>query len=153
MLRRLAVPPPSRLLFTMPPRHFTVPTANATLPFVERVVRDIVADYGRWKDALERYELAAAGATMATGEPADAERLRLEVDDLAARIEGFVAELNHVGCVLKGFEEGLVDFPATLDGREVCLCWRLGEAEVAHWHEVNDGFAGRQSLASATLER
>lgn len=134
-------------------RHFSVPDANATLPFVERVVRDVVGDYGRWKDALEQYELAAAGATVSSGEPEEAGRLRLRVDDLAARIEGFVEELNQVGCVLKGFEEGLVDFPARMDDREVYLCWRLGEPGVAHWHEANDGFTGRQVLVPALLER
>ena len=136
----------------MPPRQFSVQEANATLPFVERVVRDIVTDYAGWKDALEQYELAAAGATVASGEPEEAERLRLRVDELAARIEGFVEELATVGCTLKGFEEGLVDFPARLDNRDVVLCWRLGEPDVAHWHEINDGYAGRQSLVPELLE-
>lgn len=136
----------------MPSRHFSAQEANATLPFVERVVRDIVTDYASWKDTLEQYELAVAGATVASGEPEEAERLRLLVDELAARIEGFVEELAAVGCTLKGFEEGLVDFPARLDNRDVVLCWRLGEPEVAHWHETNDGYAGRQSLVPELLE-
>lgn len=115
----------------MPRRHFTVQEANATLPFVERVVRDIVSDYAEWKDALERYELAIAGATVQTGEPAEAERLRLHVDDLAERIEGFIAELEQVGCALREFETGVVSFPARLDDQDVALSWRLGEPEVA----------------------
>lgn len=112
-------------------RYFTVPEANATLPFVERVVRDIVGDYGRWKDALERYELAVAGATAAGGEPPEATALRNEVDSLAARIEGFIAELEQVGCTLKGFEDGLVDFRARRDERDVVLRWRLGQTSVS----------------------
>lgn len=115
----------------MPRRHFTEQEANATLPFVERVVRDIVADYSAWKDALERYELAIAGATVQTGEPIEAARLRLHVDDLAERIEGFIAELEQVGCALKEFEDGVVNFPARVDDREVALSWRLGESSVA----------------------
>jgi hypothetical protein len=40
-----------------------------------------------------------------------------------------------------------------MDGREVYLCWRLGEPEVAHWHELNEGFAGRQKLMTPTGSR
>lgn len=134
------------------PRYFSITEANATLPFVERVVRDIVQDYARWKDALERYELAVAGATADGGEPDDARELRHRVDDLAGRIETFIEELEQVGCVLKGFEEGLVDFRSRMDEREVFLCWKLGEPEVAHWHELHDGAAGRRALVPALKE-
>ncbi len=57
----------------------------------------------------------------------------------------YIEELKELGVELKGFD-GLCDFPSLRDGREVYLCWRLGEPEVAHWHEIRDGFAGRQPL-------
>jgi len=47
---------------------------------------------------------------------------------------------------LKDYFTGLVDFPSRLDGREVYLCWRFGEDEIAHWHELDAGFAGRQKI-------
>jgi len=48
--------------------------------------------------------------------------------------------------VLRDPESGLVDFPGERDGRRVWLCWRLGEERVAHWHELDTGFIGRQPL-------
>ena len=42
---------------------------------------------------------------------------------------------------------GLIDFPCLMDGREVYLCWRLGEPELAHWHELDSGFAGRKRIS------
>jgi hypothetical protein len=42
--------------------------------------------------------------------------------------------------------KGLVDFPTIMDGRTVCLCWKLDEPEVLFWHEWDSGFAGRQPL-------
>jgi hypothetical protein len=48
---------------------------------------------------------------------------------------------------IRGFEEGLVDFPGELNGRRVYLCWQLGEPAVEHWHEVDAGYSGRQDLA------
>ena len=50
------------------------------------------------------------------------------------------------GAIVKDLDEGLVDFPAVRDGEEILLCWRLGEEEVAYWHGLEEGFAGRQPL-------
>lgn len=47
---------------------------------------------------------------------------------------------------IKDVEQGLIDFPAVIDGREVLLCWKDGEPEVAFWHPPETGFAGRQPL-------
>lgn len=129
-------------------RRFTVEDANRTLPFVRKIVKDVVEDYRRWKEALFRYELAASSDRAEGGESPESAALRDEVDTIANRINGYIEELAPVGCVLKGFEDGLVDFPGELDGREVYLCWKLGEPRVAYWHETDAGFQGRQSLES-----
>lgn len=129
-------------------RRFTVEDANRTLPFVRRIVADIVDDYRLWKEALFRYELRASSDQAESGESLETAALRDEVDTIANRINGYIEELVPVGCVLKGFEDGLVDFPGEVDGREVYLCWKLGEAKVAYWHEIDAGFQGRQSLES-----
>ncbi len=71
------------------------------------------------------------------------ERVQLRVNE----IEGFLQELEAVGCECKDFRSGLVDFPAFLAGRVVYLCWKLGEPEIAHWHEVDAGFSGRQLVS------
>ena len=63
----------------------------------------------------------------------------------------FLDELEALGVVPNGPLEGLCDFPSVRDGREVFLCWKLGEPEVCHWHEKNAGFAGRQSLDAPTI--
>jgi hypothetical protein len=39
-----------------------------------------------------------------------------------------------------------VDFYSLRDDRPVFLCWKLGEARIEHWHELNAGFGGRQRL-------
>jgi hypothetical protein len=54
--------------------------------------------------------------------------------------------LAALGVVVKDLDAGLVDFPAERDGRAVFLCWQLGEDEVAFWHGVEEGFAGRKPL-------
>ena len=61
-------------------------------------------------------------------------------------------ELKNLGIELKDYYTGLIDFPCWMDGREVYLCWRLGEPEVAYWHELEAGFAGRQKLHGRTAK-
>ena len=60
-------------------------------------------------------------------------------------------ELRDLGVEPKNGPEGLVDFPSLLDGRVVYLCWKLDETEVAHWHEIDGGFAGRQPLTAGSV--
>ena len=129
-------------------KYFTVAEANAALPYVRRVVEDIVAEYERWRDAIYRYELLAAGSKAEGGETPEQVALRGEVDEIAQRINDYINELSAVGCVFKGFEGGLVDFYSRRETRDVFLCWKLGEPEVSHWHELDAGFAGRQRIES-----
>ena len=49
--------------------------------------------------------------------------------------------------MVKHIERGLVDWYALKDGREILLCWKLGEKSVGYWHELDTGFAGRQSIS------
>jgi len=127
-------------------KHFTIAEANATLPYVRKIVEDIVAEYERWRDAIYRYELLAAGSKSDGGETEEQVELRIAVDEIAQRINEYINELTAVGCIFKGFDGGLVDFYSRHDDRDVFLCWKLGELEVSHWHEVDAGFAGRQPI-------
>ncbi len=128
-------------------KYFTIDEANRTLPLVQRIVQDIVDEYRDWKECLARYELAAAYQRPEEGESPDAVALRRRVDEIAQQINDYIAELEQIGCVLKGFDDGLVDFRCKFGRRDVWLCWRLGETEVAHWHELDAGYRSRQPIA------
>lgn len=134
---------------------FTVEQANAALP----LVRAITADLARLsRDVIERRERLSLllagrdrGARDLYGEELAQVEEELEKD--SERLQEYVEELRELGVEPKNGPEGLIDFPAMLDGRPVYLCWKLGEPEVLHWHDVDAGFRGRQSLAAATSVR
>ena len=130
----------------MAPRFFTLAEANRTLPLVRRVVQDIATTYPTWKDLVARYELIAAQARPEWGESGEQLTLKAQIDAVARKINDFVRELEQIGCEMKGFEEGLVDFHGRLDDREILWCWKLGEERISHWHELDAGFAGRQPI-------
>ena len=52
-----------------------------------------------------------------------------------------------------GLENGLVDFPTIFAGRWVYLCWHRGESQVSFWHEIRDGFTGRQEITTEHIIR
>jgi hypothetical protein len=125
-------------------KQFTVEQANATLPLVRRIVQDIVTQYRAWNEKLNEIDLVAASGRAADNEVAD--RLGAEAQAIARDIEAFRRELTDLGIEMKDPGQGLIDFPGTMGSRPVYLCWRLGEPEVAFWHEVDAGYAGRQPL-------
>ncbi len=124
------------------PKYFTVEEANRTLPLVRRIVTDIVAAHAERVDMIKEY------GHVDHDLDAMAERRR-ELDEhlhnLTDRINRFIDELEKIGVVFKGFE-GVVDFYAMVEDREVFLCWKLGESHITYWHELDAGFAGRQPL-------
>jgi len=131
-------------------RIFTVEEANRTLPLVGRIVDDLVRDHRIWEDKVREFELATVGSSPEHPD-AIAELLQSEAQRLARDIEGYIAELNDLGVIVKGMDTGLVDFRGQMDGREVYYCWKLGEPSVMYWHEIDAGFVGRQRLHPLAL--
>jgi len=60
-------------------------------------------------------------------------------------------DLESIGCVLKDVEQGLVDFFSSFEGRDIFLCWKVGENEIRYWHEIHSGFKGRQPIIEIKL--
>ena len=95
----------------------------------------------------QRDELRDLKATFDTSEPGDDQRrLRLRMQGLVDQMQATVARIDGWGITLRDIDTGLIDFPALVSGRQVWLCWRLGEDDVGWWHEMDDGFAGRRPL-------
>lgn len=94
---------------------------------------------------------AGGGFTVgASPDGAPSEELRtarLRMQGLIDQMQAGVARIDELGIVLRDIETGLIDFPAMVSGRQVWLCWRLGEPEVGWWHELESGVAGRRRIA------
>ena len=129
-------------------RHFTVQEANELLGTVRPLVERMVEQRREVVHQLERkQELGGLTQTNGGGFPP---RLPSEIDkalDAAAgELKRTIEELTELGVQIKDLDSGLVDFPSYRDGEEILLCWQLGEDEIAWWHTVDGGFAGRRPL-------
>jgi hypothetical protein len=132
-------------------RLFTVDEANSLLPELRPLVQRIL---DRLDSLREKSEDVVRAERLS---PASPELMKsLQRNEAIARliheVKCLVDEINGYGCVCKGIEEGLVDFPCMLGGEIVFLCWRFGEESVGHWHKIEDGFAGRKPLLDGEEE-
>jgi len=131
-------------------RFFTVAEANNALPLVRAIVQDITQLAHELRERHERLARLKPGDRFRLSDAHEEElrQVQTELERGQVRMEEYVRELAQLGVELKEYFIGLIDFPSLLNGRPVYLCWRLGEPEVAHWHELDAGFAGRQKLPS-----
>jgi hypothetical protein len=126
-------------------RYFTREEAEALLPQVSVVLRDIQREHATMKEhelELEGLEMRARGNGHHLHERIA--KLQQELTRSIQTLRSLAAELERFGCELKDPETGLIDFLGLRDGHEIYLCWRLGEDRIHYWHELHTGFAGRQ---------
>ena len=120
---------------------FTIAEANALLPRI-RVIMEAMLVIRQEAMALRPEVWPVLEKAMGNG----GSRKAGELLELFQKFEKLLTELQSYGCELKGLEQGLVDFPAIMQGQQVYLCWQYNEPEIAFWHGIDAGFAGRQPL-------
>ena len=117
---------------------YTLDRANERIPELAEMLTQLRS---------QRDELRDLKASFDASEPGDDQRrLRLRMQGLVDQMQASVARIDGWGITLRDIESGLIDFPALVSGRQVWLCWRLGEDDIGWWHELDDGFAGRRPL-------
>ena len=132
----------------MEQRYFTAEEANEALLEVRPLTEELVGHRRALVELQERQSAVTARIAGNGGnvEPHELEEVQAQLDEEVAGIARCVARIHEVGALVKDLDDGLVDFPATRDGRDVLLCWRLGEDEIGFWHGVDEGFSGRKPI-------
>jgi hypothetical protein len=141
-------------------RFYDLDDANSAIPEVRTILeslRDQRAELIRLRDEVIAHGAEDEARGEARGDAptearidADVRILRLRMQGVIDRMQAGVVRIDELGITLREIETGLIDFPALASGRQIWLCWRLGEEDVEWWHELSDGFTARQSLADLT---
>lgn len=122
-------------------RYFSVSEANDLLPQLKPIVADLLAM--RARVVRSRHALGPILDDLISDVGGQvASEMALDFIE----IERLAAEVQSHGCVIKDLNAGLLDFPSRRNGRDIYLCWRYGEDEITHFHDVNAGFQGRQPV-------
>jgi hypothetical protein len=121
-------------------RHYTLEEARGELRWLTAQLASMRSARDRLSDEESRRALAAIAPGNGGGGAGKT------VGDAFLELQHGVTALAEREIVLRDLERGLVDFPAIRDGREIYLCWVDGETDIAFWHELDAGFAGREPL-------
>jgi len=130
-------------------RRFTLAEAESLIPSVDRLMRQAVELKSGYANAERRMDSYQQRIALMGGMIADREKIREAKDrrdEAAAGLRSLIEQVREMGCLIKDLDIGLVDFPTTFQGRDVYLCWKLGEPSIAFWHGVDEGFAGRKPI-------
>ena len=127
------------------PRLFTHEEASALLPVLRPILRKLQEDKRRL-DKLHA-EIESITPAMATnGYATRVTEVEIEMTGIIEEINESISTISGMGVEMKDLDLGLVDFPNLRDDRIVYLCWNVDEPEIAYWHELDAGVAGRQPL-------
>lgn len=137
------------------PRHFTLTEAERMLPEVDRALRDALFHKAQYQAAEEALNATMERIRMAGGSrvnPTPILAMRAGRDASAGALREVFEKIEQMGILVKDLDIGLIDFLAHYQGREVCLCWKLGEERIRFWHGTDEGYAGRKPIDREFLE-
>jgi hypothetical protein len=130
-------------------RTFSLHEAQSLIPVLEGLLRTSIEG----KKVIEQVDAELAEIHehifMSGGAFIEVKKValrRAERDKAIQRVRDAINEINAIGVQVKDLDIGLLDFPCSVDGEIVLLCWKLGEATITHWHGTEEGFAGRKPI-------
>jgi hypothetical protein len=121
-------------------RHFTLDQANSLVPVINDLMLGLRVAHAELATGGLDGELSLLAESTGGAWPG---RERAEA---AVTVSLAFESLEELDVLVRDVERGIVDFPTLMDGREVYLCWHVGEPVISHWHEIESGFAGRRPL-------
>ncbi len=133
----------------MSDRTFTLEEAQALLPILESLLKQAIHGKKLIEEVDAELQEVAHRVFLNGGTLVNVVHLarrNAEREKALQRLKDVVAEIDATGVQVKDLDIGLLDFPCKVEGEIILLCWKLGEATIAHWHSTTDGFAGRKPI-------
>jgi hypothetical protein len=129
-------------------RYFTAEEANEVLPGIRPLAERMMQHRRSLAEAQQRYSALAEVISGNGGgvQPSEFARAQEALEREAAGVARCVDGIQELGGIVKDLDQGLVDFLTRRGDEDVLLCWQVGEDEIAHWHGLEEGFAGRKPL-------
>ncbi len=135
-------------------RYFRIEEAERLLPQVRIALETAIDARKRYEDSERQLQQALRRIAMLGGSIADRDSIaaeRTQREQAATTLNEAIQSIHSFGCLVKDLEMGLIDFPTRFHGREVLLCWKLGESGIGWWHGTDEGFRGRKPVDAEFL--
>jgi hypothetical protein len=149
---------PSAILRRMANRDvFTLEEVNAKIPALRAIVREQLSRRAAIQERLSTLgdltDDIPEDFAAAPGDSAAVRALKEELTKLVLEYRRAWQEVEAMGAVIKDPQTGLLDFYGRVDGKVVWLCWKFDEDEVAYYHALDEGFAGRKEIGASVRQR
>ncbi|MGI9104449.1 MAG: DUF2203 domain-containing protein [Terriglobales bacterium] len=128
--------------FSLDEAHTMLPVLRSLLQRgmdAKKQIEDIEAEF----QAVQHQVLLKGGCELDIVKLA---RRRAESDKAVQTVKDTLAEIDATGAQVKDLDIGLLDFPCSVDGEIVLLCWKIDETKITHWHGTDEGFANRKPI-------
>ena len=123
--------------------YFTIATANKILPIVAEKFKNV----SNLKNEIMKIEQELNSTLTPSSTFEQYVIIKQKLNSAVTKFYQAIEDLESTGAVIKGIEEGLLDFPSKRFDQEVWLCWKVGEKEIKFWHEKDVGFSGRKPIS------
>ncbi len=123
--------------------YFTISTANEKLPVIIEKFKNVT----RFKNEIMKIEQQLSSSLSTTSNFEQYITIKQKLNSVVTKFNQAIEDLENTGVVIKGIDEGLLDFPSKRFDDEIWLCWKQGEKEIKFWHEKDIGFSGRKPIS------
>ena len=123
--------------------YFTISTANEKLPVIIEKFKNVT----RFKNEIMKTEQQLSSSLSPTSNFEQYVTIKQKLNSVVKNFYQAIEDLENTGVVIKGIDEGLLDFPSKRFDDEIWLCWKHGEKEIKFWHEKDIGFSGRKPIS------
>ena len=127
-------------------KYFKIEEAEELLPRIEKILRRTI----RLNKALELLSSIEIEVYDDYSNLRRVTKTNKEFHKLSYEFYSNIEQLEDAGCIIKDLETGLIDFFHKFEGRDIFLCWKLGEKSIRFWHEVDNGYMGRKPILNMT---
>jgi hypothetical protein len=135
----------------MAEKYFTWEEAQTLLPVLESLLRACMDGKKTIQEFEAELQQVRNRVFVNGGMLIDLGRLALrrgERDKAVLRVKDAMAEIDSIGVQVKDLDIGLLDFPSIYEDQVILLCWKMGEKAISHWHDTQEGYAGRKPLTA-----
>lgn len=131
----------------MKSRILSLDEANRMIPLLDKIVRDLMSTWDSIIQKRTELEMLEKGPEARDGSRQEqVQELKGDLNRLIDRINGYIREVEELGCFVEEFKRGIVNFPSLYVGRKVFLCWKPGDEQIKYWHELDESYNERSTI-------
>lgn len=126
----------------MKKRYVTLEQAERNLPEIEECLKKII----NLSESISVLQSVEISFDNEYDEIFAETKTNQEFHKLSSELHKELHKLIKMGCIVRDVNVGLVDFFSKFEGREIFLCWEMGEERISHWHEIAEGYEMRKPI-------